>query len=66
MPKCAFGYILYLKIRTASKHSLTSLCYSNKRKTCGRYDLKIKIKIYNLKVIYEWILYRSFTKNMEL
>ena len=53
MPKCAFGYILYLKIRTASKDSLTSLCYSNKRKTCGRYDLKIKMKIYNLKVIYE-------------
>ena len=54
-----------------SKHSSSSLYYSNKRKTYGRYELKIKIKIYDLKIIYEWILvynmfiwwYRSFTLN---
>ena len=39
----------------ALKHSLYLLNYGNKRKTFGGYDLKIKIKIYHLKIIHEWI-----------
>ena len=32
-------------LRTSLRHSLSSLYYSNKRKTYGRYDLNNKIKI---------------------
>ena len=63
---------LYINTRAASKHSLFSIYYSDKRKSKGKYGLKIKIKVHDLKIISGSILlrniflwwYRSFTKGL--